>query len=150
MVPGLYAIVERTGRRESTFRKSNVAVGNERDFFFLASTFAIRGFWPPTDSVAFDGPETFALSTVKIHPLSKKGEVLLKSNDPRDTPVVNFNFFGAGTEGDLDAYVDTVKWARRTFKQIPASLGPVTLVEPPCVGTMRADGGCDDAQISDS
>ncbi|KAK0716340.1 hypothetical protein B0H67DRAFT_487425 [Lasiosphaeris hirsuta] len=131
---------------EAIFRKSAVAVGNERDFFFLGSTFAIRGFWPPTDSVPFDGPETFALSTVKIHPLSKKGEVLLKSSDPRDTPVVNFHLFEAGTEADLDAYVDTVKWARRTFAQVPAPLGPVTLTEPPCVGTMATNGGCDDAK----
>ncbi|KAM7183064.1 hypothetical protein V8F33_013822 [Rhypophila sp. PSN 637] len=133
---------------DAIFRKSAVAVGNERDFFFLGSTFAIRGFWPPTDSVVFDGPDTFALSTVKIHPLSKQGEVLLKSNDPRDTPVISFNLFdGAGTEADLDAYVDTVKWARRTLQQIPASLRPVTLVEPPCVGgPMAADGGCDDAK----
>ncbi|KAK3345794.1 GMC oxidoreductase-like protein [Lasiosphaeria hispida] len=131
---------------EAIFRRSAVAVANELDFFFLGSTFVIRGFWPPTDSVTFDSPETFALSTVKIHPLSKKGEVLLKSSDPRDMPVVNFNLFEAGTEADLDAYVDTVKWARRTFAQVPAPLGPVTLMEPPCVGTMAADGGCDDVK----
>ncbi|KAK3342204.1 GMC oxidoreductase-domain-containing protein, partial [Lasiosphaeria hispida] len=119
--------------------------GNKGDFF-PRSTFAIHGFWPSTDSVPSDGPETFALSTVKIHPLSKKGEVLLKSSDPRDMPVVDFHLFKAGTEVDLDAYVNTVKWARRTFAQVPPPLGPVTLTEPPCVGTMATNGACDNAK----
>lgn len=128
---------------DAIFRKS--ANATERDMFMLGSTFAIRGFWPPTDSVVFDGPETFALSTVKIHPRSTQGQVRLKSADPRDVVEVNFKLFeGSEAEEDLDAYVDTVKWARRMFPLVGGNLGPLTLVEPPCVGTMGPDGGCDD------
>ncbi len=115
--------------------------------FFLGSTFAIRGFWPPTNSVVWDGPDTFALSTVKIHPQSRLGAVRLQSADPRDRPEINFHLFeenNAGTDLDLDAELDTVKWARRVLSTVPAPVGPVTLVEPPCNGTPAADGTCDD------
>jgi choline dehydrogenase len=133
----------RFGLGDAIFRKS--ANATERDLFLLGSTFAIRGFWPPTDSVAFDGPATFALSTVKIHPRSVAGRVKLRSADPRDTVDVNFRLFSeAGPGADLDAYVDTVKWARRMFAQVGGGIGPLTLVEPPCGGTMGPDGGCDD------
>ncbi|AEO61263.1 GMC oxidoreductase-like protein [Thermothelomyces thermophilus ATCC 42464] len=132
---------------DSIFRKSAHAAYDERDFFLVGGTFALRGFWPPTDSVPADPPNTFGLSTVKINPQSRSGTVLLRSADPRDTPEINFHLFeedNAGTELDLNAELDTVKWARRAFADVPAPLGPIIPVEPPCPGTPAADGTCDD------
>ncbi|KAK4159897.1 putative GMC oxidoreductase [Cladorrhinum sp. PSN259] len=133
----------------AVFRKSSSPAFNERDFFMVGGTFALRGFWPPTDSVPLDPPNMFAFSTVKIGPQSKAGRVLLKSSDPRDTPDINFHLFeenSAGTNSDLQAELDTVKFVRRVFASVPAPLGPITPVEPPCPGGVpAADGSCDDA-----
>ncbi|KAL2174445.1 GMC oxidoreductase-domain-containing protein [Thermothelomyces heterothallicus CBS 202.75] len=131
----------------SIFRKSAHAAYDERDFFLVGGTFALRGFWPPTDSVPVDPPNTFGLSTVKINPQSRSGTVLLRSADPRDTPEIKFHLFkedNAGTELDLNAELDMVKWARRAFADVPAPLGLIVPVEPPCPGTPVAEGTCDD------
>ncbi|KAL2142036.1 hypothetical protein VTI28DRAFT_1606 [Corynascus sepedonium] len=131
----------------SIFRKSAHAAYDERDFFLVGGMFALRGFWPPTDSVPADPPNMFGLSTVKINPQSRSGTVLLRSSDPRDTPEINFHLFeedDAGTELDLNAELDTVKWARRAFADVPAPLGPIAPVEPPCPDGPAADGTCND------
>ncbi|KAK3293726.1 GMC oxidoreductase-like protein [Chaetomium fimeti] len=131
----------------SIFRKSASPAYDERDFFLVGGTFALRGFWPPTDSVPADPPNMFGLSTVKINPQSRSGRVLLRSADPRDTPDINFHLFeedDAGTELDLNAELDTVKWARRAFADVPAPLGPIAPIEPPCPEAPTADGTCDD------
>ena len=60
---------------------------------------------------------------------------------------INFHLFeenDAGTELDLKAELDTVKWARRVFASVPPPLGPLTPVEPPCPGRPAPDGSCDD------
>jgi choline dehydrogenase len=131
----------------SIFRKTAYPASGERDMFVVGGMFALRGFWPPTDSVPADPPNTFGFSTVKINPQSRSGTVLLKSADPRDTPEINFHLFkenDAGTDLDLNAELDTVKFVRRVFADIPAPLGPIVPVEPPCPGTPAADGTCDD------
>lgn len=131
----------------SIFRKSAYPAYNERDFFLVGGLFALRGFWPPTDSVPVDPPNMFGLSTVKINPQSRSGTVLLRSADPRDTPDINFHLFEGNTAGtalDLNAELDTVKWARRAFADVPAPLGPIAPIEPPCPGAPAADGSCDD------
>ncbi|RYP20471.1 hypothetical protein DL765_002770 [Monosporascus sp. GIB2] len=140
------------GPLNSIFRKTPSAAFNERDFFLVGGNFAIRGFVPPTDSFNLfgDPPNFFALSTVKIHPRSNAGTVLLRSADPRDVPEINFHLFEqntAGTNADLQAELDIVKWARRVFASVPAPLGPITPTEPPCLsstGVPAADGTCDD------
>lgn len=128
-------------------RKSSAA--QERDVFMMGGTSALRGFWPPTDSVPDDPPNTFALSTVKMHPRGTRGMVRLRSADPRDVVDVNFGWFrgGDGSRLDLEAELDTVKWARRVFASVPPPVGPITPVEPPCrrgKGVPETDGTCDD------
>lgn len=84
---------------------------------------------------------------MKIHPQSHSGRVLLKSSNPRDAPDINFHLFeanNAGTTLDLKAELDTIKWARRTFADVPAPIGPIEPIEPPCAGTQASDWSCDD------
>ncbi|KAK4118523.1 GMC oxidoreductase [Parathielavia appendiculata] len=136
----------------SIFRKSAFPALSERDFFLVGGNFALRGFWPPTDSIPPDPPSMFGFSTVKINPQSRSGTVLLRSADPRDTPDINFHLFeedNAGTAFDFNAELDTVKWARRVFADVPAPLGPIRPVEPPCPGPPAADGTCDDQTDKD-
>ncbi|KAM7202219.1 GMC oxidoreductase [Rhypophila sp. PSN 637] len=138
----------------SVWRQSNGdAAHNERDLFMLAGTSPLRGFWPPTNSVSSDHPNTFAFSTVKIHPRSRSGQVLLTSSKPQDKPNIHFNHFDNNgsrsddLELDLQAELDTVKWARRVFASIPPPILPIIPVEPPCHYGQEipaAAGSCDD------
>ncbi|MBE3050305.1 GMC family oxidoreductase N-terminal domain-containing protein, partial [Candidatus Bathyarchaeota archaeon] len=132
------------GRGNSVFRTSAYSEG-DRDVFATGGSFAIRGFWPPTFSVAPDPMNTFALSTVKILPRSISGSVTLRSADPRDPPDINFNLYDTEESLlDLEAYLDTIKWARRVFASVRGPIGPITPVEPPCDGEPAEDGSCDD------
>ncbi|KAK3324332.1 GMC oxidoreductase-like protein [Cercophora scortea] len=121
----------------------------ERDIFFYASNIPIRGFAPPSAAPFVpDPPNTFAISTVKMHVQNRgAGSVRLRTANPLDVPDINFNYFGSrpGNGTDLRAMLDAIKWARRTFMSVPAPVGPVALVEPPCPGGPSADGTCDDA-----
>ena len=97
------------GRGNSVFRTSAHSEG-DRDMFATGGSFAIRGFWPPTSSIAPDPVNTFALSTVKILPRSVAGSVTLRSADPRDPPEINFNLYDTEESLlDLEAYLDTIK-----------------------------------------
>ncbi|KAK3312741.1 GMC oxidoreductase-like protein [Apodospora peruviana] len=132
----------------SILRKSAQAK-NERDMFMLGGNFALRGFWPPTvNTPSADPGNLFGLSTVKMHPLSSRnGTVKLRSADPLDTPDINFKLFSNNKDLDLDAELDTIKWARRVFASVPPPMGPIMPLEPPCdsvTGLPDKDGSCDD------
>ncbi|KAK0710194.1 choline dehydrogenase-like protein [Lasiosphaeria miniovina] len=139
------------GALNAIFRKSSAAALDERDFFLVGGNFALRGFWPPTDSIVPDPPTMFALSTVKLHPRNTAGNVRLRSASPRDVPDIDFNLFSAsdpGTAADIAAALDTVKWVRRVYAAVPPPIGPLVATEPPCTaasGVAAADGSCVDA-----
>ncbi|KAL2133031.1 hypothetical protein VTI74DRAFT_3003 [Chaetomium olivicolor] len=75
-------------------------------------------------------------------PQSRSGTVL-KSADPRDTLEINFHLFeenSKGTELDLNAELDTVKWARRVFAEVPPPWDPLRLLSHPARGLRRRTG----------
>lgn len=71
------------GHANSVLRMSAYSEPGEREMFTTGGSFAIRGFWPPTDSVVPDPPSIFVFSKVKFHPPSVSGSVLVRSDDPR-------------------------------------------------------------------
>ena len=125
-------------------RRTPFAVNPDNDMLLFSGNFAFRGFWPITNQSLFDPPDTFGMSTVKMHNQNRAGTVLLRSADPRDPPEINFNLFTDGADIDLGAIVDTVKFGRRAFLNTPAPLGPIQATEPPCAGPPKPDGSCDD------
>lgn len=68
---------------------------------------------PPPNNV---GKARFTWAVLKGHTGNTKGTVRLRSNDPRDVPVINFRYFEDGTRSaalaDLDAVVEGVELAR--------------------------------------
>ncbi|KAH8883390.1 GMC oxidoreductase-like protein [Thozetella sp. PMI_491] len=125
-------------------RRSAHAVNSDWDMFMFSGNFAFRGFWPFTNQSFVDPPNTFGMSTVKMHNQNRAGTVLLRSADPTDTPLINFNLFTDGADTDLGAILDTIKFGRRAFLQTPAPFGPVNASEPPCSSPPAADGSCSD------
>jgi len=55
------------------------------------------------------GFEYWSPSIVKMQTANPAGTVKLRSNDPRDTPEINFNYFTHHADGDLQAIVDGVE-----------------------------------------
>ncbi|HVK98229.1 MAG TPA: GMC oxidoreductase [Dongiaceae bacterium] len=86
--------------------------------FGLGGTF--KGYYPGYSGQTFDPDNQFTWLVLKGHS-SNKGAVELRSADPRDTPLINFKYFGDPAKGvspsgdhlkDLDAVVKGVRLAR--------------------------------------
>jgi choline dehydrogenase len=67
----------------------------------------------------------FTWLVLKAHTNNTGGEVTLRSNDPRDTPNINFNYFEEGNDPnkgkeDLDAMVEAVALIRKIMNRLIA------------------------------
>ncbi|KAI0384668.1 GMC oxidoreductase [Hypomontagnella monticulosa] len=121
-------------------RTSHPAHGNERDMFLMGGQgFLFRGFWPDNQTARLpaDPPQPYGVSMVKGSSMNNKGWVKLRSANPQDAPEINFNHYASGSEYDLEAMKDVIGWVRRIY----TSLG-ITPREPPCTGTIDAEGKC--------
>ncbi|ETN43201.1 uncharacterized protein HMPREF1541_02360 [Cyphellophora europaea CBS 101466] len=90
--------------------------------------------WPANFVGYFDGYSKFALQdkrhwawlALKAHTRNRAGTVKLRSNDPRDTPLIDFNYFhtgdtaGGADEKDLQALYDGIKFGRDAFDKLIA------------------------------
>ena len=86
------------------------------DVFCMAMLARFRGYYEHySDSIATDHDHlTWAI--LKGHTLNRAGIVSLRSSNPRDPPLVNFNYFSPAfdPEGrDLAAVADAIKYVRR-------------------------------------
>jgi choline dehydrogenase-like flavoprotein len=50
---------------------------------------------------------------LKAHTRNRAGSVTLQSSDPRDKPLIDFNYFSEGGDEDLTAVVDGIRFVRR-------------------------------------
>lgn len=129
------------GPLDAIMFKSSASVNGERDiYFFGLSGNSFRGFWPgqTVNQVPADGPDIFDFSMVKFHPQNDLGTVRLTSKNPLDTPDINFRFFEAGADIDLQALAEGVEFGRKVFDSIAAPLGPFKEVLP-CIGDRTCD-----------
>jgi len=65
----------------------------------------------------------FTWLVLKAHTRNSGGEVSLRSNDPRDTPQINFKYFEEGNDAnkgqeDLDAMVEAVAFIRKIMNRL--------------------------------
>ncbi|PGH27964.1 hypothetical protein AJ80_00218 [Polytolypa hystricis UAMH7299] len=113
-----------------------------RDFYVWCGSFSFEGFWPgfPTNH----GPNQYECAFSHIYPRGQEGTVTLRSADPRDTPIINLEFFKTGAEEDLTAMLDIVRWVRtNVFNRAPSGIGPFTELHP-CT-----HAGCTDQEQKD-
>jgi len=61
---------------------------------------------------------------------NRAGTVRLRSADPQDTPLIDFNFFAQGGDHDLQALSEGIEIAQRIFNSTGAPYGPFTQIEP--------------------
>lgn len=83
------------------------------DLFCMALLANFRGYYPSYSADCARDLNYLTWVVLKAHTRNRSGEVTLRSADPRDTPVINFNYFEDGGEEDLDAVVDGIRFVRR-------------------------------------
>ena len=106
---GLYAT---NGNVLAVFKHSSVAEGPP-DLFCMALLANFRGYYPGYSKVFATGQNYLTWAVLKGHTGNRRGEVVLRSPDPQETPYINFHSFDEGGEKDLEALLDGIRFVRR-------------------------------------
>ncbi len=97
----------------TTFRSSPNAKGAP-DLFCMMLLARFSGYFPTYSSKLVESKDHLTWVVLKAHTRNRAGNIRLRSADPRDMPLVNFAYFtDAGSDEDLDAVVDGVRYVRR-------------------------------------
>jgi choline dehydrogenase-like flavoprotein len=106
---GIYAT---NGAVLTMYNRSRHA-GELPDLFCMALLAQFKGYFPGYSSL-FPGSLNYLTWVIlKAHTRNRKGEVTLRSSDPRDTPCINFHYFEEGGEEDLEAVVEGIQFVRK-------------------------------------
>ena len=68
------------------------------DLFCFALVGLFGGYFPGYSSLAVTKPNYLTWAILKAHTQNRAGEVVLRSADPRDTPLINFHYFEEGSD----------------------------------------------------
>ncbi len=100
----------------SVFRRSPVAEGNVPDLFCMALLTNFQGYYPNYTQSFPKDLNCLTWVVLKAHTRNCAGRVTLRSNDPRETPRINFHYFDQGGDEDLDAMVDGIQFVRKIME----------------------------------
>jgi choline dehydrogenase len=103
------------------------------DLFCFALVGLFGGYFPGYSSFAVTKPNYLTWAILKAHTENRAGEVVLRSADPRDTPLINFHYFdeGSDTAGkDLDSVVAGIRFVRKLTAKLKAE-GAIAEEEQP-------------------
>jgi choline dehydrogenase-like flavoprotein len=103
------------------------------DLFCFALVGLFGGYFPGYSSLAVTKPNYLTWAILKAHTENCAGEVMLRSADPRDTPLINFHYFeeGSDTAGeDLDSVVAGIRFVRKLTAKLKAE-GAIAEEEQP-------------------
>ena len=117
----------------------------EPDIFCMALLARFEGYFSGFSKVISAHHDYLTWALLKAHTKNRAGSVTLRSADPRDTPLVNFNYFEDGNDAaadDLRAVVDGIKFVRRLTAPLIAE-GLIAAEKTPGPGVTT------DAQIAD-
>jgi choline dehydrogenase-like flavoprotein len=82
------------------------------DLFCMALLAQFKGYFPGYSALFPKGLNYLTWVILKAHTKNRKGRVILRSADPRDTPLINFHYFEEGADDDLDAVVEGIQFVR--------------------------------------
>jgi choline dehydrogenase len=86
------------------------------DLFCFALLGLFGGYFPGYSALEITKPNYLTWAILKAHTQNRAGEVVLRSADPRDTPLINFHYFdeGSDTAGeDLQSVVAGIRFVRK-------------------------------------
>ena len=93
------------------------------DLFILGLPRSFRGYYPGYSREILQYRDRLSWVVLKAHTRNRAGQVTLKSDDPRDVPDIDFNYFADGDQADLQAVVDGVEFARRLNQRAQREIG---------------------------
>jgi choline dehydrogenase len=105
---GIYAT---NGSVLSFFKRSPVAEGPP-DLFCMALLANFQGYSPNYSHLFAKDLNYLTWVVLKAHTRNRAGEVTLRSSDPRDVPRINFRYLQDGSEQDLEAMLDGIRFVR--------------------------------------
>ncbi|KAK0374108.1 choline dehydrogenase [Colletotrichum limetticola] len=117
---GVYAT---NGIAIAVILKSSVAE-NEPDLLISGAPAKFKGYFPGYASDSLADAQHWAWIILKAHSRNNAGTVTLKSTDPRDMPLINFNYYDTGVnsngEGDKDlqATYEGFEFTRKAFDSL--------------------------------
>jgi choline dehydrogenase-like flavoprotein len=82
------------------------------DLFCMALLAQFKGYFPGYSALFPTGLNYLTWVILKAHTQNRKGQVTLRSADPRDTPLINFNYFEEGGDEDLEAVIEGIQFVR--------------------------------------
>ncbi len=91
------------------------------DLYIFGLPGYFKGYYPGYSDLLGKRNNYFTWAILKAHTNNTAGTVKLRSNDPRDTPEINFRYFDEGNDRsgeDLDSVVAGVKFARAMNRRI--------------------------------
>lgn len=91
------------------------------DLFIFALVGLFRGYFPGYSALFAEHLNYLTWAILKAHTLNCAGTVRLRSNDPRDTPLIDFCYFAEGNdqEGqDLKSVVEGIKFVRQLTQHL--------------------------------
>src|SRR5215471_21819522 len=93
------------------------------DLFCFGLVGFFGGYFPGYSSLAVTKPNYLTWAILKAHTENRAGEVVLRSADPCDTPLINFHYFdeGSDTAGeDLQSVVAGIRFVRQLTAKLKA------------------------------
>jgi choline dehydrogenase len=93
------------------------------DLFCFALLGLFGGYFPGYSAAEVTKPNYLTWAILKGHTQNRAGEVVLRSVDPQDTPLINFHYFdeGSDTAGeDLDSVVAGIRFVRQLTAKLKA------------------------------
>ncbi|MCJ1442291.1 MAG: hypothetical protein MMC23_002784 [Stictis urceolatum] len=103
--------------------RSKFASTSDIDLYIFGGPIDFIGYFPQWGDYAVKDHSHFSWYTLKAHTRNRAGTVQLKSADPLDTPLINFNYFDTGTTAgaadqlDLNAMVQAIKMSREALSE---------------------------------
>jgi choline dehydrogenase len=113
---GVYAS---NGFALSVLHRSTQASTTDVDTFIFGGPAMFRGYYPGYGEDSSADARHWTWAVLKAHTGNTAGTVKLRSADPRDTPLIDFNYFDTGSTAngadtrDTNAVVEGIKLARR-------------------------------------
>lgn len=108
----------------------------EPDLLITGAPASFKGYYPGYSTDAFQDAEHWSWISLKAHSRNNAGTVQLRSADPRDTPIINFNYFDTGVTADgaddldLEAQYEGLQYSRKIFQDLIPLDGSFTEVWP--------------------
>jgi choline dehydrogenase len=91
------------------------------DLFCFALLGLFGGYFPGYSAAEVTKPNYLTWAILKGHTQNRAGEVVLRSADPLDTPLINFHYFDEGSDiagEDLDSVVAGIRFVRQLTAEL--------------------------------